>query len=540
MKLDVLFQNVNVIDGSGGPAFLGCVGVAEGKIALVRQGPSPLPPAGEVVDAAGLTLCPGFIDAHSHGDLVLESGFSALSKLSQGVTTQVAGQCGVSMCPGDPGRMAEFTKFVSGIAPYPTVPREPGAIASFGAYARYIEGLALPLNVALFTGHGALRLLAMGYRTEAPAPKELDHMAGLLRECVEAGSLGLSTGLVYAPGCYGQKAELIALLRAARRAGGLYATHVRNESDGLVEAEREAVACAEAAEIPLFISHFKAAGRQNWGKAQRVLREVFDPAISRGISITLDHYPYLAGMTSLNVSIPPRFRKDGMEALARSLNDPAALREMRAELAGPTDYDNYIYNSGGFGGVLVSSCPYFHGAEGKTVAAYAKETGQDPFDAYVDILRRNQGLGLGVYFHMCEEDLRAVAQYPHTVVGTDGLLGKPGENGHPRAFGSFIEAVCLYVNTWKLFSLEEMVRRMTSLPAQRLGLGGKGRLAVGMDADLALLDVPRLQARANYQASNQTCLGVERVYVAGKLAYADGGLTGERAGRLVRRGGAVV
>lgn len=532
--LDVYICNARIIDGTGRPAYRGSIGIAEGRIALAQAGPPPFPPARETLDAKGLTLCPGFIDAHSHGDLMLESDFSSLSKLSQGVTTQVAGQCGVSLCPADPKRAEEFARFVSAVAPYPTLPRNPSATAGFEAYARYVESLALPLNAALFTGHGALRLWAMGYDDSAPTASQLDRMEGMLRECIQAGSLGLSTGLVYAPGCYAREAEIAALLKAARAEGGIYATHVRDESDNLLEAEEEAVRCAEGAGIPLFISHFKAAGRQNWGKPRRVLREVFDPAVARGLHLTVDHYPYLAGMTSLNVSIPPRFRKDGPLALARHLEDPGALAEIRQEMSEPGGYDNYVYNSGGFGGVLVSSCPLFHDAEGMTIAAYAEKTGQDPFDAYADILRRNRGLGLGVYFHMCEEDLLAVAQYPHSVIGTDGLLGRPDENGHPRAFASFARAVEYYVFEKKLFSLEEMIRRMSGLPAGRLGLYGKGVIAAGMDADLVLLDMDNLRARADYANANQTCLGVEKVFVAGEVAYAKGALTGNRKGRLLR------
>ncbi|MEA4970843.1 MAG: amidohydrolase family protein [Candidatus Pelethousia sp.] len=532
--MELCIYNANIIDGTGKPAFRGSVGLSRGRIALVRAGQGLPPPAREMLDAKGLTLCPGFIDAHSHGDLMLESDFSSLSKLSQGITTQVAGQCGVSMCPGDPERLDEFTRFVSGIAPYPTLPKTPAAIAGFDAYARYIEGLELPLNLALFTGHGALRLWAMGYDDSSPTASQQERMEGMLRECIQAGSLGLSTGLVYAPGCYGGEEEITGLLKAARAEGGIYATHVRDESDGLIEAEQEAVRSAEKADIPLFISHFKAAGRQNWGKPGRILKEVFDPAIARGLRLTVDHYPYLAGMTSLNVSVPPRFRKDGLAMLVRHLSDPAALKEMRAEMAEPNGYDNYIYNSGGFGGVLVSSCPLFRGAEGMTIAAYAEKTGQDPFDAYTDILRRNQGLGLGVYFHMCEEDLLAIAQYPHSVIGTDGLLGRPDENGHPRAFGSFARAVEYYVFEKKLFSIEAMIRRMSGLPADRLGLYGKGLIAAGMDADLVLLDLGNLSARANYADSNRTCLGVEAVFVAGEAAYAKGALTGSRRGRLLR------
>ncbi len=389
-----LIQNANIIDGTGAPAFLGDVLIRNGNIEKVARGGMPVPVQAEVIDASGLTLTPGFIDAHSHGDLMLESAFSALSKFSQGITTQAAGQCGVSMWPADVRDMPRHIRFVSGISPCPSVPPAE-ALASYKAYRAYADAIPNKPKTELFTGHGALRLAVMGHDAGKPTAAQMAAMQSLLREAMEGGSLGLSTGLVYAPGCYGQTEELIELLHVVHDCGGLYATHVRDESNRVEEAEDEALLCAARADVPVFISHFKAAGRQNWGKPARILKK-FDAAIARGVRLTVDHYPYLAGQTSLNVSIPPRYRKDGMEALCRYLRDPAALRAIREEMAVQSDYDNYVYNCGGFDGVMVAACPLFKDAEGMTIAAYANKTGQDPFDAYIDILRCNEGLGLGV------------------------------------------------------------------------------------------------------------------------------------------------
>ncbi|MDO5111967.1 MAG: amidohydrolase family protein [Clostridia bacterium] len=512
-----LIQNATIIDGTGAPAFAGAVLIDKGKIERVAKGGMAVPLEAEVMDASGLTLTPGFIDAHSHGDLMLESAFSSRSKFSQGVTTQAAGQCGVSMWPADTRDMPRHTRFVSGISPCPTVPPVE-ALASYKAYRAYANAIPHKPKTELFTGHGALRLAVMGYDAGKPTRAQMAAMQTLLREAMAGGSLGLSTGLVYAPGCYGQTEELIALLRVVHDCGGVYATHVRDESNMVEEAEEEALLCAERAGVPIFISHFKAAGKQNWGKPARILKK-FDAAIARGVHLTVDHYPYLAGQTSLNVSIPPRYRKDGMEALCRHLCDPVALHDIRAEMAVQSDYDNYIYNSGGFDGVMVAACPLFKDAEGMTIAAYADKTGQAPFDAYIDILRRNEGLGLGVYFHMCEDDLLSIARYPHTVLGTDGLLGRPDENGHPRAFGTFPHAICYYVKEKGLFTLEEMIHRMTGLPAARLGLKDRGAVREGMAADLVLMDYPALHDRATYKDANLTAEGIACVLLDGEKVY---------------------
>lgn len=514
---DFCIRNVGIIDGTGSPGFTGDVYVQNEKIARVSRAVEARSKAANDVDGTGLILTPGFIDAHSHGDLMIESEFSSLSKFSQGITTQAAGQCGVSMWPADTTNMQRHIRFVSGISPCPSIPPEK-SLNSYRAYREYVKNVPNKPKTELFTGHGALRLKVMGYNTAKPDAKEMLAMQKLLAESMEGGALGMSTGLVYAPGCYGQSEELVELLSIVHEYGGVYATHVRDEGNRVEEAEDEALYCAEKADVPIFISHFKAAGRQNWGKPARILKK-FDAAIKRGVKLTVDHYPYLAGQTSLNVSIPPRYRKDGMEKLLENLRDTAALADIRSEMSVQSDYDNYIYNSGGFDGVMVAACPYFRDAEGMTIAEYAKSIGADPFEAYIELLLRNKGLGLGVYFHMCEEDLLAIAQYPQSVIGTDGLLGKPGENGHPRAFGSSPHAINYYVKEKKLFPLEEMIHRMTGLPAERLGFDDRGRIAPGMAADMVLMDYEALRDRANYKDANLCTSGIRCVWLDGEIAY---------------------
>ena len=511
--MDTLIQNCTVYDGTGAPAYLGSVGFDSGKIRVFRAGEAPAVHA--VIDAGGLALVPGFIDAHSHGDLTLASPYATLSKLSQGITTQIAGQCGVSLFPAGGAGSGQFTRFVSGIAPYPDLPEQLSQLESAAGFYTWLESLQNPITTKCFVGHGALRLWAMGYEDRKPDAGELDRMKAMLRRCIREGALGLSTGQVYAPNCYADNDEILALLRVVHEEGGVYANHPRNEGDRVIEARAETMRLALKADVPLCVSHLKAAGRQNWGKPKAMLEQL-DRAVEQGLRAIIDCYPYTAGCTSLNVSIPPRYFTSGMSGLLRALQDQSEREIIREEMSRKSDYDNYVYNSGGLSGVYVSSCPVDHRAEGMFISEYAEKAGMDPFDAYCDILVRNQGLGLGIYFHMSEDDMTQILSHPLCVLGTDGLIGKPTENPHPRAFGSTARAYDLLVRKKKLLTPEAMIHKMTGQAADFLGLSSKGRIADGADVDVLLIDLDRFCDTATYQNGNALTQGIEHIFISGR------------------------
>ena len=502
-----------IYDGTGALPFSGSVGFDSGKIRVFRAG--EVPQASAVIDAGGLALVPGFIDAHSHGDLTLVSPYATLSKLSQGITTQIAGQCGVSLFPYGGAGGAQFARFVSGIAPYPDLPEQLSLLESAAGFYGWLESLDNPITTKCFVGHGALRLWAMGYENRKPDQGELDRMKAMLRRCIREGALGLSTGQVYAPCCYADNDEILALLRVVHEEGGVYANHPRNEGDRVVEARAETMRLALEADVSLCVSHLKAAGRQNWGKPKTML-DSLDRAVEQGLHAIIDCYPYTAGCTSLNVSIPPRYFTSGMSGLIHALQDKTEREIIREEMSRVSDYDNYVYNSGGFSGVYVSSCPVDHRAEGMFVAEYAEKAGLDPFDAFCDILIRNNGLGLGIYFHMSEDDMTQILSHPLCVLGTDGLIGKPTENPHPRAFGSTARAYDLLVRKKKLLTPEAMIHKMTGQAADFLGLSSKGRIADGADADVLLIDLDRFRDTATYQNGNALTQGIERIFISGR------------------------
>ena len=511
--MDTLIQNCMIYDGTGTPAFRGSVGFSRGIMRVFRG--NDVPQSENIIDAGGLALVPGFIDAHSHGDLTLVSPYATQSKLSLGITTQIAGQCGVSLFPYGGAGEAQFTRFVSGIAPYPDLPEQLSQLESAAGFYGWLESLNNPITTKCFVGHGALRLWAMGYENRKPDASELDRMKAMLRRCIREGALGLSTGQVYAPSCYADNDEILALLRVVHEEGGVYANHPRNEGDRVVEARAETMRLALEADVPLCVSHLKAAGRQNWGKPQTMLTAL-DRAVEHGLRAIIDCYPYTAGCTSLNVSIPPRYFTSGMSGLLRALQNSHEREIIREEMSRISDYDNYVYNSGGFSGVYVSSCPVDHRAEGMFISEYAEKAGMDAFDAFCDILIRNNGLGLGIYFHMSEDDMTQILSHPLCVLGTDGLIGKSTENPHPRAFGSTARAYDLLVRKKKLLTPEAMIHKMTAQVADFLGLTAKGRIADGADADALLLDLDAFRDTATYQNGNALTTGIKHIFIGGR------------------------
>lgn len=511
--MNTLIKNCTIIDGTGAPAYAGSVGFDCGHIRVFRG--NELPEADTTIDASGLTLVPGFLDAHSHGDLTLVSPYATLSKLSQGITTQIAGQCGASLFPAGGVSPSQFPRFVSGIAPYPDLPDDLGKLESAKGFFAWLDALQNPITTKSFVGHGTLRLWAMGYENRKPDADELSRMQNMLRRCIREGALGLSTGLVYAPSCYADNDEILALLRVVHEENAIYATHPRNEGDLVIEARAESIRLALEANVPLCVSHLKAAGRQNWGKPRAMLQEL-DSAVEHGLRALIDCYPYTAGCTSLNVSIPPRYFTRGLGGLLEALKSPAEREIIREEMSRPSDYDNYVFNSGGFAGVYVASCPIDHSAEGMFITDYAAKRGMDAFDAYCDILIRNNALGLGIYFHMSEDDMMEIMTHPLCVLGTDGLIGKPGENTHPRVFGATGRAFELLVREKRLLTSEAMIHKLSGQTAEFFGLEHKGRILDGMEADALLLRLDGFCDTATYAHSGGLTQGIERIFIGGK------------------------
>lgn len=524
---DTLFKNVAIIDGTGSAAYRGDVAIANGRIAAVGNVEGD---AAETVDGEGLTLAPGFIDAHGHADLF--TGYDTLlgNKLEQGITSEICGQCGLGPAPVDAAKLPYYEAYYKKLG----APVHPHAssFTSFKAYLDETDRTPTGINLAYFVPHGTLRIAVMGLAPDKPTAEQTERMKTLLDEAMEAGALGLSSGLMYAPGSYADAEELTALVSVVGRHGGIYTSHIRNQAEGLLESVKETIDVARAGGARANISHHKASGMRNWGRVKESSALIHNA----DIPTTHDVYPYTAASTTIWGTVPPRFQRMGQDGFLAFLSDRANRDGLRRAIFEPDEeFDNAI-GSGGFGSILILNAAKTPKAEGKTIEAYANERGVEPFDAYIELMLENE---LGVTyagFEMAEEDVRTLLSDPSCMFCTDGLYMAGMAMTHPRATGSFPRILGKYVREEKLISLPEAIRKMTGYPADVYGFKTKGRIAAGMDADLVLFDANRITDRADYTHPLAPNEGIIRIYVNGALAVLNGKSTGVKNGRTLRPG----
>ena len=527
--LDTLMKNALILDGTGNKAYPGALGIKDGKLCTAVNA---LTPAKEVIDARGRYLAPGFIDAHSHGDITFPLAFSMEAKLCQGITTHVAGQCGQSVFPCGPGFENEYREICSFANENP--PEEWTKFTSAGAFLDTLNRTPLALNMATFVGHNALRAAVMGYANREPTPEELEKMCALLAEAMERGCMGLSTGLIYMPGCFSHFPEVLALARVVKAYNGIYVTHMRDEADRVTQAVEEVLSIGRETGVRLWISHHKVAGHINWGRSKETLR-LIDQALSEGLDVTLDQYPFPASMTELAACFPPERMMVGAHQFIENLKDPDFRKTVVQEMNTKSAYESTFLNAGSFHRIQFSGSWAIPEAEGMRVDDYAKKVGKDPFDALFDVYSANQGSINGVYYTMNEADVERIFQHPRTVIGTDGITRSAGEKTHPRAFGSFPRAINYFVKEKKLMTLEECINKGTGRTAAAFGFANKGRIAEGLDADLVLFDYDLLSNCATFDHPDRPCDGILKVIVAGQTVYEKGAMTEARPGRFLPR-----
>ncbi len=531
-NLDILLENIRVIDGSGRGAFKSDVGVKGDKITYV--GCSEKLEAKTRISGEGLSLAPGFIDVHAHYDNVIFYDPVNFCKLSQGVTTEISGNCGISMAPVSihPPHRTLWKTFLERA----TGSKMPDNIEEYTSYDKYfkdVEKLSIAINVAYLVGQGAVRTAVMGFENRPATSAELDHMKGLVRDAMSCGALGLSTGLIFPPGIFTPQYELVALCRVVREYGGVYTTHMRNEAQYVMDSLKESIELAKQADIPVQISHFKINGKPNWGLSSKAL-ELIEKAIQEGVNISVDMYPYTAGSTPLNFAIPPRYSEEGTAKMIEILSDKRNWPAIEEEMLNPKDgWDSYLLNCG-YEGIIIMSAPATPDAVGKTILQYAKDKGIKPIEAIFDIMVKNEGQGVAAWFMIGEEDLQNIMKSPYTMFGTDGVPVPEGATTHPRIIGSFPRVLGQYVREKGVLHLEEAVSRMTSLPAKKFGLKTKGLIREGGDADLILFDADKIRDRADFSncfAQNQ---GIKLVVVNGQIVISENSFIGNYAGRLLR------
>ncbi|MDK2870609.1 MAG: N-acyl-D-amino-acid deacylase [Pyrococcus sp.] len=523
---DLVIKDGKVVDGTGNPWFRADIGIKDGKIAKI--GKIDEKTADKVTNAKGLIVTPSFIDMHSHDDLIFFKDLYNKPKLQQGVTTVVTGNCGLSPAPISKDTL-EILKAYTGILGKDIDFKW----SSYGEFLKSLEELgSLGTNVAGLVGHGTLRIAVMGMENRDPTTEEIEEMKKLLGQAMKDGAFGMSTGLIYPPGVYSKTEELIELSKVVAEYRGYYATHMRNESDGVIESIKETIRIGKEAGVPVHISHHKVAGKANWGRSKDTLN-LIEQAREEGIDVTADAYPYTAGSTYLASVLPPWAHEGGEEKLKERCKDTRTREQMRKFIEERSDWQNFVKQTGWENIVLVYS-PSFPEFEGKNILEISKEWNKDPYDVVFDIIAKDGTSAEMIVFMMDEGDVERIIAHPYVMVGTDGLdtgVGFP----HPRAYGTFPRVLGVYARDKKLMTIEEAVRKMTSFPAQRLGLKDRGVIKEGMWADIVIFDPKKIRDKATYQNSREKPEGIEYVIVNGVISIEEGELTRERGGKVLRK-----
>jgi len=527
--VDWLIQNAWILDGSGGPAFWGDAAVAGGRVAAV--GNLRETPAAHVVDAAGRTLTPGFLDIHRHGDAALFRPDYGKAELMQGITTVVNGNCGMSAAPVCGGCAEAIRRYLSPVLGEPPEEKFP----TVEAYFRSAAEQPLRINAGLLAGGGVLRAGAAGFRPGSLSPEELRRVRREMERALGDGVLGVSLGLGYAPECFYSPEELLAALAPLHGSGVPITVHMRQEGDGVTDALAEMIALARELRTPVEISHLKAIGRRNWRSAVPAMLRAITAAREAGSDVSCDVYPYTAGSTQLIHVLPPEVSSGGLEALTARLRDPAERAAIRRRMETGRDFEN-ITALCGFENVRATGLrrPENRELEGKSLAEIASAEGKDPFDALFDLLADEECAPSMIDFIAAEEDICDILRAPFTSVISDAIYPSAGLL-HPRVYGMTAHLLNRYVRELGTLTLPEAVNRLTRRPADRLGLGRKGRLEPGADADLCLFDPARFRARSTYETPAVYAEGMDWVFVGGTPAVAEGRLTKAFSGKLLRR-----
>ena len=496
---DLIIKNANILDGSGAEAFSGDIAIRDGKIAAVG---ADLTGAKEILDVAGLTVSPGWIDSHSHSDSAILTYPDQQEKIEQGITFSITGQCGGSTTPRDNQTTAEWFDLAT------ATPQGSGSV--------------------LLVGHNTIRRRVMGAENREPTPEELEKMKKMVADAMDAGAIGMSLGLYYVPGCYSKTDESIALAKVVKEKGGLLACHMRNETDKLLESLEEYLLIAKESGCRAVVSHHKVGEKKNWGKVKTTL-QMIDKANAEGMDVYMDVYPYTASHTTLIARfLPVMFHPPGTTDRVALLDDPAiveAAKKWGKERWGET-IDWSILTKG-------RGCEEFRGMY---IHDIAQKLGfEDDYDAVFYLIRKSNGEAGACFFMMCEEDTELVMSHPRAMICTDSGVAMGKDTYHPRLRGTFPRTLGRYVRERQVTSLPEMIRKMTALPAEVYGLSAKGKIAEGYDADLCIFDPETILDQADYANCTLPNQGLAYVLVDGKIVVKDGAYNGTRAAKLCRK-----
>lgn len=542
--LDLIIRNARIIDGTGSDAIMGDIAVDRGHIVAIAPGQRAV--GARTIEADGRTVCPGFIDMHSHSDWSLSAYPRAESKIHQGVTTEVVGNCGSSLGPVGPGHFEDFATFVDSHGGVSTLPTEE-ADWQWPDLAAFYEALAesgIALNIAPLVGHGALRCAVMGFARQAPDPDQLTRMQELLQRELDQGLFGLSAGLIYHPGAFADIEELSALARVVQRAGGLFTLHMRSESHGVLDAIQEGLDIAARSGVSLEISHLKSELPVNWGRSVEMLA-LLDQARQRGLPVDFDLYPYTAYCCGLLEIFPPWAKDQGPQAMIRVLKDATMRRRVEREMTRPPfDWENPMEGLG-WDQILLAGFttePY-RALDGQNVAAIAAALTLSPTEAVFRLFEAEQGALTMIVFSMCEEDLERIMRHPAAMIGSDGFSlaaggAMAGGMVHPRSYGTYPRVLGRYVRQRKTLALETAVAKMSGLPARKLGFTDRGLVREGYAADLVVFDPDTVADAATFEDPHRYPSGIHSVVVNGQVVVEEGEHTGRLPGSILKRSSA--
>jgi N-acyl-D-aspartate/D-glutamate deacylase len=507
---DIVIRHGHLLDGRGNPWIAADVGIRDGRIVKIGVVSGT---GKQEIDAGGKYVTPGWFDMMDQSGSVLPRNGLADNKVRQGVTTALGGEGGT---PVPAGRVAE--------------------------YFQTLEKNGISVNFGSYYGATQARTAIIGPVARTPTPEELDRMRALVDTAMRAGALGVTTALIYPPSSYHTTDELVELAKVAARYGGLYASHIRGEGKDLLDAVREAIAIGERSGAPVEIFHLKAAYQPGWGKLMKATRLVVDSARARGVDVAADQYPYTAGGTGLEATIPSWAFDGGPDSLRARLRDPAIRARLKHEVeTGSPGWWNIVEASGGWKNIVLGNARNEKNAHyvGQNLAEIAKAMNKDPRDAAWDLVLEGQGRVMAIYHMMSEDDVREAIQYPWVSIGSDAgaalepgkvdLLGLP----HPRSYGNFPRVIAKYVRDEKVLSLPDAIRKMTSWPATRMRIADRGALAVGSWADVTIFDFDRIKDVATYDQPVAFPEGIDYVLVNGVVVVEQGRHTGAKPGKVI-------
>lgn len=533
IMFDVLLKNGRIVDGKNNPSYFSDIAISDGKIVAIQKNISG--DARHVIDAEGLTVCPGFIDVHSHNDLMpfMEDRKKSL-KLMQGVTTELVGQCGLGIIPCTEGKGNLWKDYVRGVVGSPDIKWE---FPDLNTYFDRIGNAGYKNNIAAMISHGAVKASVMGFESRLPSEDEIKKMCSIVENAMKQGAFGLTMGLQYMPGIFSENHEIVELFKVVKKYDGIIMVHLRNHDSTITDAMNYIIEAAEAAEVKIHISHLRSYASDVYGKNADCLISKIEEAYSRGVDITFDEHMYLSGSTLMTQLLPPWVMEAGKGSLKDALKDESIIKRLKAELKDENvhyrGWDNYSAVNG-WKGIMITSVKNENNIKyiGRCVEEIAREENMEPVDFALKLLSEEKGAGIVTLNVFSEEDTIKLIKHPLEMMGSDSI---PAGVPHPRLYGNYPLLFGKYVREKDALSLEEAVYKSSGFPAKRLGLNNIGEIAVGKKADIILFDADTIKGYEDYTNPSLPPEGIIHVILGGHIAVLNSKVTSGEYGRTVTR-----